>query len=503
MRDHVEENETLGSFFSGFPVFGSLGIVLTASFIFLQFHSIARSADIVGPKNMVYIMLDDADHFDFGFNNGVLENPDAVTPNIDQLRSSGQLFRQYYAASSVCTPTRVSVLTGCNPIRFGATLNFRSSYHVSQSDPSNSGLPDSVPQMGFAMKALGKATGFFGKWHVGLSRARYRPDALGFDYFTYLRPGQSLASWSGPVKFQSNTGIKTVDVDHVDDHFVDHAIDMIEACVSSGREFYIHCCPFSPHYPWTAPRNFDNSATQFDLSTNRGNVLAMMHNIDAEIGRIVNALDDLGIRNNTMIVLTSDNGGQTHVRNADRYYRGAKGNFFEGGIHVPMIASWPSGIPLNTTNESFVTSMDLLPTFVDVLGGDSNAITPFVDGKSVANAFLSNTFVASDPVLWLTNGAPNRTEDERSQYTYAVRSQDKKLIKAEGRSPETNPHAFFLYEPRDDPRERSNRRRDTVTVGSMSALAREMRRDQSRFENFRQVHLNLRSSRRTLGWILG
>lgn len=439
-------------------------------------------ADRITPKNIINIVLDDADYSDFGFNNFQLSQPDAITPNIDRLRRGGRLFPNYYAGCAYCSPTRVSVLTGCNPIRFGALQSWPAIENVEQGSLGNAGLPWNVPQLGIVMQGLGKKTGHFGKWHVGSARAIYRPSSLGFDEHGGFYPPAPAGTWSGSFSLHSSAwGSYAKDVDYLDDEMTNMVGDFISRNAQEPQGFFVNFWPLTPHFPWAEPRNFDNPRTQFDLSTARGRLLAMMYSIDHQIGRIVALVDSLGIREQTLIVVSSDNGGQQTVRNISPYLYGTKGNLFEGGVKVSMIANWSGSIVANSTNYSVVSSYDLLPTLVDLCAGaEPSALYPYMDGRSKKLAFFTDQRMHHDPIYSELQGSSVRTSDERAQRVYSLLIDNYRLTKAENRNP-IAANDYVLNDLQADPAGRVNiSRANPVIVDELKKILLQARVTTSR-----------------------
>ncbi len=435
------------------------------------------------PKNIVNIVLDDADYSDFSFNNYQLTQPDAVTPNLAELRAGGRLFPNYYCGSSYCSPSRVSLLTGCMPIRFGALQAWPDDPSLVQGSLGTAGLPENVVHLGKIMQGLGKTTGHFGKWHVGSSRPAYRQDVMGFDEFGGLSGVQetTVVKWDGVFNFRSTaTGYYTKDVDYVDEEFTNMVGDFILRHAESNYGFFVNFWAFTPHFPWTPPRNFDNSVTQFNLATNRGHVAAMMYSIDRQIGRIVDLLDTLGIRDETLIVVSSDNGGQLSVRNSSPYLYGGKGSLFEGGTKVSMIANG-SGIEPNSINYSAISSYDLLPTFVDLFTHDEpQVLYPFIDGRSKKSAMYTDAHMSHEPIYSEIQGSDIRTTDERAQKVYSLIDGQYRLIKPEGHSP-LAARSYFLYDLHTDPTGRTNiAAKNPLVVDQLKSQMRQLRKTTSR-----------------------
>jgi arylsulfatase A-like enzyme len=468
-----------------------IGLVLNLFILLLFLNLFAKQSfaqeSPPRPKNIIYIMMDDADYFDVSYNNNLLTAPDAKTPRIDALRKNGKAFTQFHDASTICTPTRASVLTGTMPLQFGAKDAWIQIDRVIQSNAGLSGLPSNIPQIGKIFTNAGFATAHHGKWHVGMSRSIYKHPALGFADYSYYNsiPGDTRQDWHGEFEFVRDEGSNIIDVDYLDTYFADQVITSINNNVVANKRFYINYWPLSPHFPWAPPRNFDNSETNFDLSTDRGKVLAMMYSIDKEIGRIVDKLDELGQLNDTLIMITSDNGGQQKVRNATSTLRGSKGNLFEAGILVPFVAHWPNGIPANSVSNQFMTTADLLPTLMDLVGVDPTPLYSTIDGRSMASAFLSNNTISHNPVVWEINGNPKRTGDIRAQSTYAIRDGNYKLIKVESRNDITDPTAYFLYNIAQDPNETNNLRAANPTLlNDMKIKLLNLRKSASQYRAF-------------------
>ena len=410
-------------------------------------------------------MLDDAGYFDFGYNNNILQQPDAVTPNIDQLRAAGKAFTQFYASSAICTPTRASLLTGSMPITHGALDAWPQLAKLVQSESGNSGISNTHPQLGQLMQQLGKKTAHHGKWHVGLSRKQYRHTELGFDDFSYHQtiPATNFTNWSGDYKFVSNAKTETLNVDYIDYYYTQKVLDFIDQ--NADQEFYVNFWPLTPHFPFTPPRNFSYSDHGLDPSHDpangggdRGSALGMMAAIDQQIGLITEKLREKNLLDDTLIVITSDNGATKRQQNREHWHRGTKGTLYEGGVRMPTIAHWPNGIAAGTTNDSVIATFDLLPTFMELLGQDPSFLYKQIDGRSKAAAFTGDGLIEHEPILWQINGNSVRAADNRANKVYALRNGNYKLVKAERRNDLTDPNAYFLFDVVNDRQEKINLR---------------------------------------------
>ena len=429
--------------------------------------------DDARPTNIIYIMLDDADYYDFGFH-----STDAVTPNIDRLREQGLELTRFYSASAICSPTRASVLTGNNPLRFGMNTTWPQANVLHQESKGLRGLPNTIPQLGEALRATGLRTAQFGKWHVGGIRDEYRPPGMGFDeWFLPLTNGDTEA----PVvnRLTSHHGEQQItSQEYMTTFLTDRVVDFLDRQAAARTPFFANIWYYAPHWPWVVPPGFDNSTLNFDLDTPRGRLLAMMYEVDKGIGRIVDALTRHSILDETLLIVTSDNGGQRQARTTEGELRGGKGGFNEGGIRVPFVAHWPNEIAANSTNDSVTVTTDLMPTLLEFRGVDAAGISSLesqIDGASKVDTFLSDALISHDPILWHLNGSPNERADPRAAYTYALRVGDYKLVKYEDQT------SYRLFNVTTDPGERVNlANHQPARLASMIAQLQAMRRDTSR-----------------------
>ena len=400
-------------------------------------------------KNIMVILLDDADFSDFGFNNELLVAPDAETPNMDDIRSNGKLLRNFYTGSSICSPSRVSLLTGRNPMAFGALGSWvGGAVGRTQRDGNSNGLPRNIPQLGLMMKEMGKVTAHYGKWHVGSVYESYRHAALGFDKFAIHRPTGLTRGWSGEFEFTTETHQYVKDIDYIDYEYGEMVENFIIDNANSPNGFFINYWPLTPHFPWSPPESFDNSQTNFDLSTDRGKLLAMMYSVDQQIGDIVQVLKDTGQYDDTLILITSDNGGVRTVKNDSPSLSGNKGALLEGGLKVSLVAHWPAEILPNTSNQSVVSMYDLLPTLLDVAGYENTeALNPEIEGRSKRQVLFDDRIIPHDPIIWETHIPGNsRSDDELGDKSYAILKDNLRLVKHEGRAPETHPNPYALFD---------------------------------------------------------
>ena len=336
-------------------------------------------ADPVPLPNIVLIVPDDLGRHDVSFHGGEI-----ATPNIDRIAAEGVRLERFYSAP-VCSPTRAGLMTGRYPIRFGLMRAVIAPWRAYGMDTSEVTLPEVLARAGYEHR------GIFGKWHLGHFDRKYHPLRRGFtefvghntavDYFTKEREGER--DWSH--------GYESVDEEgYVTDLLAVHAVRFIDRHAAEEAPFFLYV-PFSaPHSPLQAkeedlpryadleplepPRGWEESTAGRSLAAderrrrNRRIHAAMVHSLDKGVGRILQAIDDHGIADNTLVLFFSDNGGSVGIGD-NGPYRGAKGSVFEGGTRVAAAARWPAGnIEGGGRIEAPVSYVDVLPTLMGITG---------------------------------------------------------------------------------------------------------------------------------------
>ena len=357
------------------------------------------------PPNIIFILTDDMGYGDLSS----YGNPLINTPNIDQMAAQGVRFTSYYAPSSVCTPSRAASLTGRYALR-NAPFNFGPS--------SNKGLPTSEITITNVLKTVGYKTAAIGKWHLG-HLPQFMPNERGFDYFYGFRGGfidyyshKFLhAKWQRPQFHDLYRNKEEIFEDGK--YFPDLQIDEAKAFIKNNKEnpFFLYL-PFNlPHYPEQPDPKFKD--TYKDLDWPRNSYAPMISTIDDKMGEIIKTLEKEGLTDNTIIIYMSDNGHSTedyynwdvsYGGNAGGGYtgkwRGAKGSFFEGGLRVPAVISYPKELVSGVTRDQAITNMDLLPTLCDLL--DVPKPKNKLDGKSIIDILKSEEAVSPHKALhWM------------------------------------------------------------------------------------------------------
>lgn len=318
--------------------------------------------------NIILIVTDDQGFADVGFRGSPI-----ATPNIDRLAGEGVVLNRFYACP-VCSPTRAGLMTGLYPIRFGMQRA------VNRPD-STVGLPETVTTLPEALGRAGyRERHMVGKWHLGNMRkaqlplshgftTQYGPYCSGIDYFTHTRMNVH--------DFHRNqTPIRE------DGYYTDMLSDEVVRIIRDHEgddPFFIYLPHGAPHTPLQAP---DAEVERYaHLGGEKAVYAAMVGVIDQGLGRILDALDEKGFSDNTLIVFMSDNGGSRGGDNTP--LRGGKGSVYEGGIRVVAFARWPGRIPAGTTCEKRCSYIDILPTLLDAAGALPAGMAEALDGQSV------------------------------------------------------------------------------------------------------------------------
>ncbi|TXG39823.1 sulfatase [Seonamhaeicola maritimus] len=343
--------------------------------------------------NILFIFSDDAGYADFGFHG----SHDFKTPNLDALAASGVKFTQAYVSAAVCGPSRAGLLTGKYQQKFGFEENNVKGYMSNSSAllGHDMGLPVDQVTMADYLKELGYKTALFGKWHMGHAD-RYHPTKRGFDEFYGFRGG-ARSYWEmseaemqkkAEAKLEKGFGHFKEPEKYLTDELADATIEFIER--NKKQPFFAYLSFNAVHTPMEA-RKDDLEKVPAHLTGRRRTLAAMTIGMDRAIGRVLDKVKELGLSDNTLIVFTNDNGGPSdtnHSSNAP--LSGTKANHLEGGIRVPFLMSWAGKLKANSSYNNPISTLDLLPTFVTVGGGDVSEIEgldgvdlmPFAKGES-------------------------------------------------------------------------------------------------------------------------
>ncbi|MEM9259112.1 MAG: sulfatase, partial [Bacteroidota bacterium] len=330
---------------------------------------LAPAAAPPSPANIVFILVDDLGWMDLG----VQGNKWYPTPNIDRLAAEGIRFMDAYAASPVCSPSRAAMMSGISGARTGITDFIPGHWRPYEElyVPTNRTqyLPSSYQTYAESLKEGGYTTAYFGKWHLGWDQQRHSPKAQGFDT-AHVQGG--WGHFVPPIKFTPKYP-KAKKGDYLTDLLTDMTLDFIAE--QQDTSFLVVCSHFAVHVPLEAPDEMIDEAGKRAQPTDRTynpTYVAMVEAVDQGVGRILAALDSLGLSENTLVVFGSDNGGLRQIFNksddiiatSNLPLRDEKGTLYEGGIRVPFLLRQPGTIPAGMVSSEPVTGLDLYPTFL-------------------------------------------------------------------------------------------------------------------------------------------
>ncbi len=339
------------------------------------------------PPNIVLLLADDAGYADFGFQQD--DSPIAEwTPHLDRLAQEGARLTNFYMAAAICSPSRAGLLTGRYPQRFGHERNILPG--------TNNGLPLDQVTMADRLQERGYRTACVGKWHLGYAK-EYHPNRRGFDWFYGCLAGSRSyfpLEESAPVKRIQENGAPTAEKGYLTDRLASAAVRFIGE--TKDQPFFLYLSFTAPHSPPQAKPEDLARIQGAELSERRRVYAAMVKSMDDAVGQVLAALDEQGIADNTLVVFTNDNGGQTRMEADNTPLRGKKGDLQEGGIRVPCVVRWPGHVEPGAVIEQPAISLDLLPTFLEVAGTDGSQEGE-LDGVTLASLWSDEGMKATPP----------------------------------------------------------------------------------------------------------
>ena len=386
--------------------------------------------------NIVLILVDDLGYGDLSSYGAT----DLKTPHIDSLVTAGMRFDNFYANCPVCSPTRASLLTGRYPDLVGVPGVIRT--HIT----SNWGFL--APRAVLLPKLLNRAgyhTAIVGKWHLGLESPN-TPNERGFDHFHGFL-GDMMDDYYAHRRHGINymrLNDKQIDPkDHATDLFTQWSIDYIREHANRKQPFFLYLAYNAPHTPIQPPKEWLERVKRRRkvISEKRAKLVALIEHMDDGIGKVISSLKETGLYDDTFIIFTSDNGGQTGVGANNGPLRAGKGTMYEGGIRVPMCAVWPGRIKPGSRSDRLALTMDLFPTVCEAAGV---VVDNEIDGRSILPMLLGKRQPAQDRFLfWVRREGGNYG----GRAWYAARYDDFKLLQKSPFEP------LQLYNLKDDPQE--------------------------------------------------
>ena len=379
--------------------------------------------------DIVVILADDLGYGDLSAWGGA----DLRTPHIDALAASGVRFDRFYSNSPVCSPTRAALLSGCYPDTVGVPGVIRTA-------PENSWgyLAPKPPLLPARLHSAGYHSALVGKWHLGLE-APNLPNLRGFDHFHGFL-GDMMDDYYHHRRHDRNymrLNDRPIDPQgHATDLFTDWAIDYIASRKARPEPYFLYLAYNAPHAPVQPPKEWFERVMQRErgIGEKRAKLVALIEHMDAGVGRVMEALKSGGRFDNTLVIFVSDNGGDLPTGATCGPLRGGKGQMYEGGIRVPMCASWPGRIDAGTRSQSVGLTSDLCATICESAGIKATGI----DGLPLLASMPQRDLV------WVRReGGPMYAGRE----FYAFRRGDWKLLQNTAFEP------YELYNLADDPRE--------------------------------------------------
>jgi len=387
--------------------------------------SALQSADQNTQPNVVVLLADDLGWADVGFHDSEIQ-----TPNIDRLSREGTRLERFHSCP-VCSPTRASLMTARSPIRYGVMYTVIRPW-------ASYGVPVEEHFMPQSFQAAGYQTAITGKWHLGHSQVKYLPNSRGFDhayghvngaidYYTHERDGG--LDWNRNGKSLREEGYST---------------DLIGAegvRVIKGRDrskpLFLYMPFNAPHAPLEAPKVLlDKYANLRDKDPKRRSYAAMVDALDTAIGRVLATLDEEGMRENTLVLFFSDNGGPINFGARNAPLRNGKGTTFEGGTRVPAIVRWPGHVKAGARLNQRMSALDVFPTLADAVGVKLRNTLP-LDGKNMWPAITSGRIEPREDLLLAV--------DSGQKTYYCVHHDEWKLVREGSKD--------YLFRPAEDPGE--------------------------------------------------
>ena len=338
------------------------------------------SATVAAP-NVLFIFVDDSGWGDFScYGNPVLDKQgQPITPNIDRLATGGMRFTQGYVVSPICSPSRVGLLTGVHPARHGIH-SFLDDKAANANRNMDDWLQPHTITTARLLKQAGYATGLFGKWHMGGGRdVNDAPFPQDYGFETSLTSFEGM----GDRLLVNGHGLSNQNADvpgtitwtewhQLANLHTDAAVQFMTAARQANKPFFAYVPYDDTHSPYNVEPGHENDFDHITTDTDGKLFLAELNDLDRQIGRLIDAVDSLGIASNTLIVLVGDNGAPNDaletLLNRNGGLRGGKGGLWEGGIREAFLARMPGTIPAGVVNGTPISTLDLLPTFCSLAG---------------------------------------------------------------------------------------------------------------------------------------
>ncbi len=341
-----------------------------------------------GP-NLVFIMADDLGYAD----TSLYGRTDYRTPVLDQLAREGVRLTDAYASAPVCSPTRVALMTGRYPARYGVGL-------LEPLTTQATGLPADPPTLPQLLRDAGYETALIGKWHLG-APPPFQPQRHGFDtFYGFLGAADDYVSHLGTEHLEHDLwdGTRRLRTEgYLTELFTDRAVAFLEQ--PRDRAFFLSLQYNAPHWPWQAPGDpVYPDSLRWTGGGSPDTYARMVQSMDDGIGRVLEAIRRAGVENDTLVIFTSDNGGERFSDMGP--FAHDKMTLWEGGIRVPAFARWPGVIPADTTTAQACATMDWTATLLAAAGVTADVRAP-LDGVDLLPMLTGGAIVPRD-LYWRT-----------------------------------------------------------------------------------------------------
>jgi arylsulfatase A-like enzyme len=400
----------------------------------------ACSVTHAAKPNVLVILVDDLGYADLS----CFGSKDLKSPQLDQLAGEGMKFVNFYANCPVCSPTRASLMTGRFPDVAGVpgVIRSRPKDSFGYLDPTAVTLPD-------IMKQAGYHTGMVGKWHLGLQSPN-RPNERGFDYFKGFLGDMMEDYWNHRRHGTNYMYQNEIEIDpegHATDLFTDWSIDFIWKQKNADKPFFLYLAYNAPHTPIHPPKDWLAKVKQREpgMTDKRAGLVALIEHMDDGIGKVLRSLRETGQEQDTLVIFSSDNGGQLNVGANNSPWRLGKQDMYEGGLRVATIAKWPGRIKAGSKSAHIGATMDIYPTLAELTGVK---FSHQIDGLSLLPSLLGQSGQQQHEELYFCR----REGNARYQ---ALTTQA--LIRGDWKVLQNSPFApIELYNLKNDPYETTN-----------------------------------------------
>ena len=348
--------------------------------------------------NIIIILADDLGWADVGYHGSDIE-----TPHIDRLAKEGVKLNRFYA-TPFCSPTRAALMTGRDPLKLGVAYSVLMPWENGGVSLDEHFMPQSFQEAGYN-------TAMVGKWHLGHTIEQHTPNARGFDHF-YGHMHTQVSYFDHQIAnghdFQENGKPVDHNGEYATDVHGEQAARFITDLRDKTKPFMLYIPFLAPHSPMEAPEEIkDKSPFRLDLpGSTRKTYAAMVDSMDQAIGKVLTALDEEGVADNTIVLFFSDNGGFENYGSDNGPYRGGKLEVYEGGIRVTAVMRWPEKLAAGSEVDEIVSVMDMLPTLTHAAGVE-NGTEKEIDGVNRWSTITGGKVSKREGALYFASNIPD------------------------------------------------------------------------------------------------